>query len=141
MKEQVAQSQVTMTTDTIFVMHYMDGLKSLQSTWMEGNEINELAFGMQIDYLIRLIPNLEIQKTIENERKTIEEKLKKMVPKPDHIIERASLIVVTHFISFLCNSFDMLHIDINGPATSKQYRDAIVEIPDMVKVELVTNVQ
>ena len=135
MKEQVAQSQTIMSMDTVFVLHYMDGLKALQSTWMDGNDINELAFGMQIDYLIRLIPNRDIQKTIETERKTIEEKLKTMTPKPDHIVERASLIVVTHFIEFICNSFDLLHIDITGPATAKQYRDALVEIPDMPTAE------
>ena len=118
-----------MSMDTVFVIHYMDALKELQNTWLNKDATNKDAFHLQLEYIIRLIPDKEVQKTIHEEKDRLQTEYEK---KNDSYAEiRAGLVVVTEIINFICSAFDLMHMDIVGPATSKQYRDKDIEIPDM----------
>jgi hypothetical protein len=43
----------------------------------------------------------------------------------------AGMEVVTELILFVCDAFELINTDITGPATSKQYKAAIIELPEM----------
>lgn len=120
-----------MSMDAVFVSHYMAALENLQRTWMETDHstVDASKFHLQVEYLIRLIPDREIQKKITTERGEIFEKFKD--DGFDHPDVRAGMVVITHLIEFICNSFDLLHLDIVGPGTARQFRDVILEIPDL----------
>jgi hypothetical protein len=77
-------------------------------------------------FLVNLIPDEDTRKNILQEMERIRKE-----QYGEYVEQHAGLHVVSHMITFLCNSFDLLHFDIAGPATSKQYRDAVLEIPDM----------
>jgi len=126
-----SSSPVVMSMEAVFVGHYMDALSSLQQTWLGPDGLNSLGFGVQIEYLIRLIPDRELQKKIQTERVKLQSEFSQ--EQLDHPNERAALYVVTHLIEFICNSFDLLHVDIIGPGVNGQYQQSVVEIPDMDK--------
>jgi hypothetical protein len=127
-----SQASGVMSLESVFIQHYMNAMTALQNCWLysesdDGIDVNK--FNIQLEYLIRLIPDADTQKKIRKEQDAA---IKSFTENNlDHPLERAGLVVVTHLIEFICSSFDMIHIDIVGPATSKQYRDAILEIPDM----------
>ena len=127
-----------MTVETGFAALYFDAIRNLQRTWMDCGErgFDKEAFNVQIAFLCALIPDEELREEIKREsaklRKEIDDDKEGIWDaqkkyKEQHI----GFLVLPHMISFLCNNFDLLHFDINGPATSKQYRDAVLEIPDM----------
>ena len=129
-----ASSGAVMSMDSIFVQHYMESLQSLQSTWLNSEDPADAShFELQLDYLIRLIPDFKTQDEILDRRQIEFKRMKADKGRYGEfeIQMRSGLVVVTYLIQFICNSFDLLHVDIVGPATSKQYRDAILEIPDM----------
>ena len=120
-----------MSMDTVFVIHYMDALKELQNTWLNKEAMNKDAFHLQLEYIIRLIPDREVQKKIHDEKDKLQDEYERA---HDNYAEtRAGLVVVTEIINFICSAFDLMHMDIVGPATSKQYRDKDIEIPDMTR--------
>jgi hypothetical protein len=126
-------SGAAMTMDAIVGQHYFDALKSLQDTWLNSEkDVDAVHFGMQIEYLICLIPDEKEQERIQKERVRLQEEYKSK--KFDHPMERAGLRVVTHLVRFVYASFDLMHFDIVGPATSRQYRDAVAEVPDMPEI-------
>jgi len=125
------QGNAVMTPEGIFISLYVDALRSLQRTWLDTDKISTDAFALQITFLINMIPDANIRDTIWDEMKAIRKKYKDS--EQEHYAEyHAGLAVVSHMIEFLCNSFDLIHTDISGPATSKQYRDAVLEIPDYI---------
>ena len=127
-----------MTVEVGFSNLYFDAIRSLQRTWMDAGEkgFDQEAFNVQIAFLIALIPDENIREKIKQEsaklRKEIRENKDGTWDGQKHYAEQhIGFIVLPHMISFLCTTFDLVHFDINGPATSKQYRDAVLEIPDM----------
>jgi hypothetical protein len=125
--QQQQQPATSMSMEAVFVSLYVDALRKLESTWMDSeNVVDEAHFNMQLEFLIRLIPNGEIQNTIREER---DEQIK-LFKDEDFADQRAGLVVVTHLIKFLTQSFDLLHVDIWGPSISSQFR-AATEVPDM----------
>ena len=118
-----------MSMDTVFVIHYMDALKELQNTWLNKEGMNKDTFGLQLEYIIRLIPDEAVQAKIQAKRKELKKEYDK--DQDEWADVRAGLVVVTEIINFICSAFDLMHMDIVGPATSKQYRDKDIEIPDM----------
>jgi hypothetical protein len=125
--QQQQQPATSMSMEAVFVSLYVDALRKLESTWMDSEKVvDEAHFNMQLEFLIRLIPNEEIQNTIRKER-TEQIMIFKNEDFPE---QRAGLVVVTHLIKFLTQSFDLLHTDIFGPSISSQFR-AATEIPDM----------
>jgi hypothetical protein len=56
---------------------------------------------------------------------------------PDEVIVYVGMEIVTEIVLFVCDAFELINTDIVGPATSKQYQRATIEIPDMEQNELV----
>jgi hypothetical protein len=132
-----SNSSSVMTAEGIFVLHYMDALTSLQKTWLlpPGSSIDEGKFNLQLEYLIRLIPDLKVQEKVKKEFLSARKDCEK---DPDGFEnQRAGLCVVTHLIQFVCTSFNLLHTDVIGPGTQSEYVGGTIEIPDMPK-ELAT---
>ncbi|MFA6331676.1 MAG: hypothetical protein WCX22_01880 [Methanoregula sp.] len=129
----IQNSQQVLTPEGIFLSLYVDALRSLQRTWMDQGDrgLNKEAFNLQIVLLTNMIPDKGVRDRIHNDMDAVREGLKS-TEQEAYAEQHAGLTVVTHMIEFLCNSFDLIHYDITGPATSKQYRDAILEIPDFV---------
>lgn len=125
------QSNAVLTPEAVFIGLYVDALRSLQRTWLDTEKMNPDSFTIQIVFLTRMIPDKSIRDTILEEMDAVRQKYQGT--SQEHYAEyHAGLTVVSHMIEFLCNSFDLVHTDISGPATSKQYRDAVLEIPDFV---------
>ena len=132
-----------MTVETGFAALYFDAIRNLQRTWMDCGErgFDKEAFNVQIAFLTALIPDKELRDEIKQEsaklRKEIEEDREGIwAAQKKYSEQHLGFLVLPHMISFLCNNFDLLHFDIPGPATSKQYRDAVLEIPDMPPKEM-----
>jgi hypothetical protein len=123
-----------MSLEGIFVAHYLQSLDRLQSTWMDSSKdtIDRNKFNLQLEYLIRLIPDTKKQDKIREGYSVELEKFKAIEGEklPD---VKAAMSCVTDIITFICQAFDLTHEDIVGPATSRQYRDKIIEIPDMME--------
>jgi hypothetical protein len=125
---QTVQSTVGQSIEATFVAHYLMALDRLQSTWLDGNILdNQNAFSLQLEYLIRLIPDRQVQDDIRKEYQTTLKSINKHVD--PWAQQRAGLLVVTSLIEFLTSSFDLLHVDIFGPGVNAEYRD-VIEIPD-----------
>jgi hypothetical protein len=125
---QTVQSTVGQSIESVFIVHYLQALDRLQSTWMDDDILNnQNAFSLQLEYLIRLIPDRQVQDDIRKEYQTTLKSINKHVD--PWAAQRAGLIVVTSLIEFLTSSFDLLHVDIFGPGINAEYQD-VVEIPD-----------
>jgi hypothetical protein len=125
-------SGATMTIEEIFTTKYFEHIDRLSSVWMDndGQGINENKFYMQMEMLVRLIPDRKKQDAI---RKEYDTELAKFPDDDKHRKYKAAMSCVTEVIMFLCGNFDLIHEDIVGPATGRQYKDAAVEIPDIPK--------
>ena len=132
-----SSSGATMTIEEIFTTKYFEHIDRLSSVWMDNDndEINENKFYMQMEMLVRLIPDRKKQDAI---RKEFESEMKKFTDDDKHRKYKAAMSCVTEVIMFLCGNFDLMHEDIVGPATSRQYKDAAVEIPDIPETTLET---
>lgn len=119
-----------LTPEGIFISLYVDALRSLQRTWMDTEKpIDKDHFNIQIIFLTNMIPDAFVRNRIRAEMDKVRTEYKN-TDQGQYAEQHAGLTVVTHMVEFLCNSFDLVHLDINGPATSRQYRDAVLEIPD-----------
>jgi len=125
------QGNAVLTPEGIFISLYVDALRSLQRTWLDTDKISSDAFALQIAFLTNMIPDAGIRDAIWDEMVEVRKKYKD-TEQERYSEYHAGLTVVSHMIEFLCNSFDLIHTDISGPATSKQYRDAVLEIPDYI---------
>jgi hypothetical protein len=118
-----------MSLETSFVAFYLRALETLQSTWIQGGEGRDEKLEFQLRYLIAIVPDVEKRQEIHNlVNKAIDE-----LKDGERVMNDLPTLfrVVSAVIEFITGSFDLLHSDIVGPATSRQYRDAILEIPDM----------
>jgi hypothetical protein len=127
-------SGASMSIEEIFTSKYFEHIDRLASVWMDNDneKINENKFYMQMEMLVRLIPDRSKQDSI---RKEFESELKKFPEDDKHRKYKAAMSCVTEVIMFLCGNFDLIHEDIVGPATGRQYKDAAIEIPDMPNAE------
>ena len=128
--QQGAPGQVPMMSlETSFVSFYLRALETLQSIWIQGGEDRDSKLEFQLRYLISLIPDVDKRQEIHNIVNTRIDELG-----GGELMMRdlpTFFKVVSAVIEFITGSFELLHSDIMGPATTKQYRDAILELPDM----------
>lgn len=124
----------------ILVKHFFIGLDRLQSTWM-GEQFEQTKYNMQILYLIRLLPDRSKQKAVMKIWAKAQEETE-AIPglslSKSEIAAYAGMDVVTEIIMFVCEAFELVNTDITGPATSKQYQKASIEIPDMSEEEILS---
>jgi hypothetical protein len=112
-----SQGNTVLSAEGIFIDHYFRAMEKLQSSWM-GADIDAKKFGMQIEYLIRLLPDYQTQTAI---REKFDNEIKNYEPDDDQKQYKAGLSIITELVRFVCTSFDLLHIDIVGPSTSKEF--------------------
>jgi hypothetical protein len=115
-----------------FVEHYFRALDSLQTCWNGDTGFNKEKFNLQLLYLIRLLPDKKKQKDILRQWDEAQDAAKEIAGLTTNERQSyAGMEVVTELVLFVCDAFELINSDITGPATSKQYRDAAVQIPDM----------
>jgi hypothetical protein len=111
----------------------MFALDRLQSCWInETHTFLQKPFNLQLLYLIRILPDKEQQKKILkqwNDTITEAQELMPSLEKGEHQAY-AGMEIVTELMLFVCNNFDLLNVNITGPATAKQWQKAVIEIPD-----------
>ena len=119
-----------LSMEDTFVKHFMFALDRLQTTWMgpEGG-LNQEKFNLQLLYLIRLLPDIRKQEEILRKWGQLQETRVEGLSQSELKVY-AGMEVVSEVIRFICDSFELINTDIIGPATSKQYNDSIIEIPD-----------
>ena len=127
------ESDSGITLETRFVEHFMFALDRLQSCWInESNTFLKKPFHLQLLYLIRILPDKEKQNHILTAWNLSITEAKTLMPSlsEDEHQAYAGMEIVTELMLFVCNNFDLLNVDITGPATSKQLQKAVIEIPD-----------
>ena len=120
-----------MGVETGIILNYMQDLDDLKKMWTESGEIDQKKISIHIEYIISKIPFPDIQNNIRKEKARLEKKYEEE-DDPNGSL-RASFAAVTGVMAFIFEKFELVHEDIIGGATSRQYRDAMVEVPDMPK--------
>ena len=123
-------SEGTISPEGIVVKHFMEQIALLPQTWMSDGGFDSRKFNLQIGFLVRHLPD---RKTQEVAMKKWDDSLKTL--KSQHfdsqeIAAFAGMEVVTELMQFIYEAFELINIDIVGPATSRQYRDSTIDIPD-----------
>jgi hypothetical protein len=128
------ESDSGITLETRFVEHFMFALDRLQSCWInETHTFLQKPFHLQLLYLIRILPDKKKQTDILVQWNATIEEAKELMPSlgiEEHQAY-AGMEIVTELMLFVCNNFDLLNVDITGPATAKQWQKAVLEVPDM----------
>lgn len=131
-EKQFTAGDEAITMEGRFVEHYFDALKSLQACWNNDSGFNKERFNLQLLYLVRLVPDRKTQKDIVQLWGESSAATKEIPGLTDGERQAfAGMEVVTELMLFICDAFELINVDITGPATSKQYRDVAIQIPDM----------
>jgi len=125
-------SDEVVTLEGRFVQLYFDAIQDLPKCWMDGDRLNKAKYNQQIQFIIALIPFEDQQDIIFHAWEKRKRELKATIPDmtEDELAFAANLVPVTKTMSFICANFELINTDIIGPATSKQYRDAAVQMPE-----------
>ena len=126
------QTDGSISLEGRFVEHYFRALDSLQGCWNNDSGFNKNRFNQQLLYLIRLLPDKKRQREILQQWGEAQDATKLIPNLTDGERQSyAGMEVVTELVLFVCDAFELINSDITGPATSKQYRDAALQVPDM----------
>lgn len=126
------QTDGSISLEGRFVEHYFRALDSLQGCWNNDTGFKKEQFNLQLLYLIRLLPDKNKQKDILEQWGEAQAATKLIHNLTEGERQSyAGMEVVTELVLFVCDAFELINSDITGPATSKQYRDAALQVPDM----------
>lgn len=125
-------SDEVVTLEGRFVQLYFDAIQDLPKCWMDGDRLNKAKYNQQIQFIIALIPFEDEQDKIFHAWHARTKELKATIPgmTEEELVFAANLVPVTKTMSFICANFELINTDITGPATSKQYRDSAVQMPE-----------
>jgi hypothetical protein len=128
-------SEATISIEGRFVQLYFNAIEKLPDCWMGDHGLQKAKYNQQIQYLISLLPFEERQDEIYKAWNDRKNELKGLMPdmKEDELIFAANLVPVTKIMNFICSNFELINTDIVGPATSRQYRDAAIQMPEDMK--------
>ena len=133
--QNASNSAPVVSAEGIFIDHYMKALTALQTTWLNYDGQNELdlnKFNLQMQYLIRLLPDHNTQEKVRKEYKKQIDHFKDENPQDKTAEVKAGLVIVTELIRFITTSFDLLHYDCVGPVCDGQFVSSdVLEIPGM----------
>lgn len=126
-------SESTISLEGRFVQLYFNAIEKLPECWMKDGNFEVSKFNQQILFLISLLPYTEKQDEILTAWNSRLEETKKLIPglSDKEYAFSASLVPVTMIMEFICSEFELISTNITGPATSKQYRDSAITVPDM----------
>ena len=88
-------------------------------------------FNLQISFLIRHLPDPSTQKKAMErwDELTLEYKSKNFDAQETAAF--AGMAVVSDLLQFVYAAFELINWDIIGPATTKQFQESVIEIPDL----------
>lgn len=112
---------------------YQNDIDDLKQLWLGADTVDKRKLGLHIEFIISKIPFEDTRKKIKETRAKLEKEFKASADpaiRQDAEI-RASFAAVTGVMEFIFEKFELVHEDITGPGTSREYQKAIVEIPDM----------
>ena len=120
-----------LSMESTFVQHFMYALDRLQETWNSPEGFSKEKFNMQLLYLVRLLPDKPKQKEILSQWSSAKSDIDKIFPSLSESDRQAyaGMEIVTELIIFICDAFDLVHTDIPGPATAKQFEAEATEMP------------
>ena len=95
----------------------------------KGEALRSNSFILQIHFLIALVPDEDRRDQIRKEIAVVEDQFKK--EGRTFPTEKACMVAVSRLVEYIVSAFDLVHSDILGPATARQHRDAVLEIPAM----------
>lgn len=128
-------SDTQITLEGRFVQLYFNAIEELPKCWLNDSGFDRQKFTQQVLFLISLLPYEEQQDEIMtawNDRMTTIRELMPGLSENEYTFS-ANLVPVTKIMKFICAEFELISTDITGPATSKQYREAALQVPDMTK--------
>lgn len=134
MKSSVLQSSPANTYQSVeqsIIDGYLSDINDLKQLWLGSERVDERKLAIHISFIISKIPFKETRKLIKNNCDELEKKyLADPKTKGDAKI-LASFEAVTGVMEFIFDKFELVHEDIIGPGTSREFEKAIIEIPDM----------
>jgi len=127
-------SEGTISPEGIVVKHFMDQISLLPQTWMGDGGFDRQRFNLQIGFLIRHLPDRKTQELAMQkwEQKTRELKISQF--DSSEVAAFAGMEVVTELMQFIYEAFELINVDVVGPATTKQFRDSTIDIPDQDEI-------
>ena len=125
-------SEATISIEGRFVQLYFNAIEKLPECWLGEHGLEKAKYNQQIQFLISLLPFEDEQDKIFSAWHKRKMEIKALMPdmKEDELVFSANLVPVTKIMNFICANFELINTDIIGPATSKQYRDMAIQMPD-----------
>lgn len=131
-EERYSENDSSISLEGRFVEHYFRALDALQGCWNNDSGFKKERFNQQLLYLIRLLPDKPKQEEILKQWGEAQEATKQIPGLTESERQSyAGMEVVTELVLFVCDAFELINSDITGPATTRQYRDVAVQVPDM----------
>lgn len=121
----------SMSMENQLMDFYLTSLKDFSNIWL-GGDGSLIKIELQFHFLMQTIPSAAIREKVWAAQKQYEKELQ--ASGCSNSYESSCMLAVSTIMEFLASTFDLMHEDILGPATSKQYREAVLEIPDMQPV-------
>jgi hypothetical protein len=129
------QTDSTISLEARFVQLYFNAIEELPKCWLNDSGFARDKFNQQVLFLISLLPYEEQQDEIMVAWNNRMIEIRELMPglTQDEYTFSSNLVPVTKIMKFICAEFDLISTNITGPATSKQYREAAIQVPDMTK--------
>lgn len=128
-----SSSESTISLEGRLVQLFFNNIERLPDCWMKEGPFDSVRFNQQLLFLISLLPFEDTQDDILvawNKRYLETKELMPGLTDNEYRFS-ASLVPVTKTMKFICSEFELISTDITGPASSKQYRDSAITVPDM----------
>jgi hypothetical protein len=129
----ISTNNTVLTPEAVFVSLYVNALSNLQNCWMD-SKFNDKAFTMQIQFLTNLIPDSDTRSRVRKEISDTKDRILNGEWGETSIRDASNLAglhAVSSLVEFVCAQYGLIHTDITGPASSKQYQSGIIELPDL----------
>ena len=128
-------SEATISIEGRFVQLYFNAIEKLPECWLGEHGLDKAKYNQQIQFLISLLPFEEEQDKIFQAWNHRKNELKAFMPdmREEELVFSANLVPVTKIMNFICSNFELINTDIIGPATSRQYRDSAIQMPDSME--------
>jgi|APFre7841882654_1041346.scaffolds.fasta_scaffold64847_2 hypothetical protein len=115
----------------IVVMHYMKQIDKIPETYLGEGGFNKEKFTLHVLFLIAHLPDENSRRTAKKRWDDVATLLNKEDFNQWEVAATAGMEVISDIMQFIYSAFELIHIDVDGPATSKQFRDSMIEIPDV----------
>ena len=130
---QQTQTNSYQSVEQSIIDRYLSDIDDLKQLWLGSEQVDSRKLGIHISFIISKIPFEDTRKEIKKKCDDLE-KLYIADPKTKADAKiLASFAAVTGVMEFIFQKFELVHEDIIGPGTSKEFQKEIIEIPDIPK--------